>query len=207
MTDGIQKGAGNAYRLQAPANALSLYPTHESLVEALASGEFFADLKLNPEGWNPLGTSLSKANLLKDATAALYGKTAAAVPDDIFAAIRPLITTAQNTANSAPKIELVSYSGTGTSTNTIYFSIKPKIVIVSNLSTDGYHGIFVYPSSKGLVTTDASGSSTYPIPENKRVNLTWSSRNINIISTYEPALAPAFALNSPATQYSAFAIG
>lgn len=139
MTDGIQKGAGNAYRLQAPANALSLYPTHESLVEALTAGEFFADLKLNPEGWNPLGTSLNKANLLRDVTATGMGLTASAVPDEAFAKLRVLISTAQSTANGRLRAEVGTYDGTATSDSyggekKLTFSFSPHLVIVQPVS-------------------------------------------------------------------------
>ena len=132
MTDGIQKGTGNAYSLQTVANILTLYPTYEEFAQAFATGQLFTDLKLNPEGWDPLGTSLNKANLLSDETAAMYGKPATAVPDDILAAIKPLITAAQNTANKKAKIEVVRYTGTGTygeeNPTTVKFSFTPLLI-------------------------------------------------------------------------------
>ncbi|MCI9331299.1 MAG: hypothetical protein HFG05_03895 [Oscillibacter sp.] len=88
MTDGIIKGSGNSRYLRSVANALSLYPTYTSFIQALAAGTFPIDLNgLNANGWSQQGTKLAKAALLKDATAALYGKSASAVPDDILAFI------------------------------------------------------------------------------------------------------------------------
>lgn len=126
MTDGIQKGSGNAYALQTVANAASLYPTYEQFIQAFATGQLFADLKLNSEGWDPLGTSLNKTSLLKDATAALYGKSAAAVPDDIFAAIRPLITAAHNVV----KFQSGTFTGTGNNSE-ISIGFRPKLLLAS----------------------------------------------------------------------------
>lgn len=81
------------------------------------------------------GTFWNKQNVLKDATAALYGKTATAVPDEIFAAIRPLITAAQNTANTKSRIESGYYTGTGSgganSPNSLRFSFAPKLVMLT----------------------------------------------------------------------------
>ena len=77
------------------------------------------------------GTFWNKQNVLKDATAALYGKTAAAVPDEIFAAIRTLIQSAQSTAerNNA-KFAMGSYAGTGTKEITLNLPFDWKLLIV-----------------------------------------------------------------------------
>lgn len=73
------------------------------------------------------GTPINKASLLKDATAALYGKDSTAVPDDILAAIKPLL-------DGKLKFETGSYVGTGTSgisnQNSLTFSFAPILVIV-----------------------------------------------------------------------------
>lgn len=80
------------------------------------------------------GTFWSKANVLKDATAARYGKGDDASPDDIFAAIRPLIQAAQSTADGKAKIQEVSYTGTGThgeaNPTIVRFSFPPKLVFL-----------------------------------------------------------------------------
>lgn len=85
MTDGIIKGTGNSRYLKSVANAMTLYPTHEALMEALAAGTFPVDLNgINSAGWNTMGTALNKANLLTDTVASLYGLNSAATPNDIF---------------------------------------------------------------------------------------------------------------------------
>ena len=115
MQDTISKNTGNSRTLASVPNFLTLYPTYEAFAQALIDRTLPIDLgPLNPAGLVKKGDDLNKANLLKDTTAALYGKTAAAVPDEIFTAIRPLIQTAQNTANAKGKFETGTYIGTGT---------------------------------------------------------------------------------------------
>lgn len=88
MQDGIIKGTGNSWFLKSVPNFLTLYPTYESFVQAMVAGTLPIDLNgMNSSGWSKMGTALNKANLLKDATAALYGLTAAAVPDQVLATI------------------------------------------------------------------------------------------------------------------------
>lgn len=87
------------------------------------------------------GTFWNKQNVLKDATAALYGKSGNAVPDEIFAAIRPLITAAQNAANTVQNdvskrayINTGSYEGTSygatVADKTIYFDVPVKMLFI-----------------------------------------------------------------------------
>lgn len=82
---------------------------------------------MNPAGVEQMGDQLNKQTLLKDQTAALYGKDANAVPDDIFAAIKPLITTLQN---SVTKFATGTYTGDGgTGTKYIYPGFAPKLFL------------------------------------------------------------------------------
>lgn len=79
------------------------------------------------------GTFWNKQNVLKDATAALYGKTAAAVPDEIFAAIAPYL----------PQIRKIAtgyYVGTGEARQNINCGFKPKAVLVINGGNMGFKG-------------------------------------------------------------------
>ena len=214
MTDGIQKGSGNAYALQTVANAASLYPTYEQFIQAFATGQLFADLRLNPEGWDPLGTSLNKTNLLKDTTAALYGKTAAATPDEILAVIRLLITAANNTANSKAKIQIISYVGTGTygeeNPTVITFSFSPEMIFLArssdylrftkNVSTSyAENDFFSYSFSDpqggangyGKKSNDGKTFSMYAVPK----------------STQYPGRAAGSQNNSAGVTYSYIAIG
>lgn len=118
VTDTKILGSGNSRTLHMPPNALTMFPDWATFVQACSTDGAPVDLgPLDPAGCEVVGDNLSKATLLKDATAALYGKSASAVPDDILAAIRPLITTAQNTANSAQSLGRASVKAqTGTVT-------------------------------------------------------------------------------------------
>lgn len=72
------------------------------------------------------GTALNKANLLKDATAALFGLGADAVPDDVLKVIRSVL-------DIKTEMEIVSYTGTGTygseNPTSVTFSGAPIVVI------------------------------------------------------------------------------
>lgn len=83
MKDSIIKNTGNSRYLKSVENFLSVYPTYESFAAALQAGTFPIDLNgINKAGFQQVGDSLGKANLLKDATAAALGLSADNVPDD-----------------------------------------------------------------------------------------------------------------------------
>ena len=90
------------------------------------------------------GDPLSKETLLTDATAALYGLDATAVPDEVLAAARELIATAQSTADSKCKIVSGSYVGTGTygedNKNSLTFDSPPKLLIIASSGSSSYGG-------------------------------------------------------------------
>lgn len=115
MTDGVIKGTGNSRWLKAPANVLTLYPTYDDLMIALAAGTFPIDLyRLNTIGWEYLGDLINKNTLLKDTTAQAAGLTAAATPDDVF---KWLIA-------ESKKIVPVSKGGTGNTTGNAVSATK-----------------------------------------------------------------------------------
>jgi len=76
VKDTIIKSSGNSRSLASVPNFLSLYPTYEAFAQALVTGQLPIDIgPLNPAGCDVVGTSLNKANLLSDATAANLGLT------------------------------------------------------------------------------------------------------------------------------------
>ena len=83
------------------------------------------------------GTPLNKDSLLKDATAALYGLGAAAVPDNVLALIKPMIDSnyseLSSLANSKAKIDIGSYVGTGEYYKTLTFPQLPKFVFINEV--------------------------------------------------------------------------
>lgn len=90
----------------------------------------------------------AKQQILTSATAALYGLGASAVPDDVLATARSLISTAQSTADSKCKIMSGSYVGTGTygsgNKNSLTFDNPPKMLIVASPGHTGYNGTKSY---------------------------------------------------------------
>ena len=84
MKDGIIKGDGTSRLARSVADFKSRYPTYDAFAAALAEGTLPLDVLFNESGWSQLPDFLNKANLLKDSTAALYGKDETAVPDDVF---------------------------------------------------------------------------------------------------------------------------
>ena len=70
MKDFVPKGTGNSRFLKSVSNFLSLYPSYEDFVAALVAGTLPIDLNgINAEGVTQVGTGLTKANFLTDATA------------------------------------------------------------------------------------------------------------------------------------------
>lgn len=111
------------------------------------SAAFYATLT-RADNPTEAGDPLSKETLLKDATAALYGLDATAVPDEVLAMARTLISTAQSTADSKCKIMSGSYVGTGTygkdNKNSLTFDNPPKMLIVASPGNIGYNDIRSY---------------------------------------------------------------
>ena len=204
MTDGIQKGSGNAYALQTVANAASLYPTYEQFIQAFATGQLFTDLKLNPEGWDPLGTSLNKANLLKDATAALYGLGKDAVLDDILA--KPLA-----------QIEIGSYAGTGkavTASNPmrLTFTLSPKIIFIFRLNqTNAIGSIFsryaLYSDNFQIFLKSQYGIRVYDEPGASYDTYNKTNFEDHAVSWYNSSGYENLAMNQGNLNYGYIAIG
>lgn len=172
MTDGIIKGTGNSRYLKSVANALALYPTHESLMEALAAGTLPIDLNgINPAGWNIMGDKLDKATLLTDALCTALGLATTATPTQAMEKLRQLVNTAQSGVNRSAKIQTGSYTGSsgvesGKNFKTIYFSSTPRVLILSTASYTcvATHGIssspaFAFPSYTATVKIQWSPSS------------------------------------------------
>lgn len=134
MKDTIIKGTKNSRSI---IGAASIPATWEQARAQLIQSGWPIDLgPLNAAGLTQKGDDLNKANLLKDATAALYGLTAAAVPDDVLAKARTLITAAQTSANGRARVVAGSYVGTGQkltrdNPKTLNFGFKPLFVQIT----------------------------------------------------------------------------
>lgn len=126
------------------------------------------------------GTPLNKNSLLKDATAALFGLGADAVPDDVLKKIKTLISTAQGSADISLKFVTGSYIGSWgngiSSKNSITFARKPLIVIIAkdNEPSPSYF-MFVRPSQIYSGFWNSGGGASQMYCEWGEKNLTWYS--------------------------------
>ena len=101
------------------------------------------------------GDPINKATLLKDTTAALYDLGTDALPDDVLQAIRTVL-------DERAIIESGTYTGTGTKTPSIIFSIIPKFVLIQikDSSTGGNENTagFWMPEMKYLACFNTVGT-------------------------------------------------
>lgn len=163
MVDTIIKGTGNSRTLKTIPNAAALYPDFDAFLAAMVAGTLPIDIgPLNPTGVQVRGTDLTKVNLLKDATAALYGKPTTAIPDDIFATIPPMITAAKN---AGILVESGSYEGISPygGEKTLYSSFIWKIFYIYMVRKDNpsymHHKIIFKPNGHGLQWDNGSSTS------------------------------------------------
>lgn len=119
MQDFVPLGTGNSRNLK---SAIPAGTTWEQALAMLRGGTFPIDIgAVNPSGISQQGNPLNKNTLLKDETAALFGKSNTAVPDEIFQILSKalLINDDGSTASIAGKspqgikFQIVSYTGTG----------------------------------------------------------------------------------------------
>lgn len=185
MKDTIIKGTGNSRSLRSVPNLASLAPTYDKLLELLTGSGLPIDLgPLNPAGAQQVGTDLSKANLLKDATAALYGLPATAVPDAVFASIYTKIQ-ALNTGKGNVFGETGSYLGVGGGTKTLNFSRAPVLLIIAadltraEKPSGSYYGAFgiLYKNNTSVrFTRSPDGISSFS-PIFKAASVSWAVSN------------------------------
>lgn len=160
MTDGIIKGTGNSRYLKSVSDVLARYPTHESLMQALADGTFPVDFNgINSAGWSTQGTKLNKANLLTDALCTNLGLATTASPTQAMDKLRTMVSSAQTALSTKGNCHIYtgSYSGNGTygesNKNILNFPSLPWVLIISGTT------LFVRGAKGGYKF--ANGSSTY----------------------------------------------
>lgn len=127
------------------------------------------------------GTPLNKDSLLKDATAALFGLGADAVPDDVLALLKTLVDNAQTSADGKAKIEfgsvIVPYSNISTDdvSVTLTFSSLPKVIFMSARLQSYVPSSIVYPAT---VAISATGTQTLACA------LTWGDHSLRLEKPY-----------------------
>lgn len=111
---------------------VSLYPGRVLITPEDGSAPYHATLTRADEPTQE-GTPLNKASLLTDATAALYGLTSEAVPDDVFNSI------VQSLFPCYARVSIGTYDGTGTSGSymTLNFDFDVKILFIGTSSATG----------------------------------------------------------------------
>ena len=148
------------------------------------------------------GTPLNKSTFLKDETAALYDLGENAVPDDIFAKLKPLIDSIQNTANEKAQIETGSYTGNGGTNVTLTFSKTPSIVFVQE--GPDYDRLYIAIMINPVPTAVTIGS-----PPNRVYgeldSITWSGTKVSWSGEGGDAISHKW-LNYTGTQYYYVAI-
>lgn len=183
MQDTVIKGTRNSRSI---IGSPSIPEAWEQARAQLIQSGWPIDLgNLNAAGLKTKGTDLNKENLLKDATAALYGLLATAVPDQVLAKARTLITAAQTAANERALVVTGSYIGNYTNKDsvvTLTFSAPPKLVAIGGIGINSND----YRDNGPLILVKGAGSAataeyTYGLQETSYVvtNVTWSGNSVS----------------------------
>lgn len=170
MTDGVIKGTGNSRYLKSVSNFKTLYPTYDDFAAALVAGTLPIDLKgINSSGWSTQGTPLTKANLLTDSTAALYGYGSTATVNQIFSAIKTLFNTFPS-ANTIAQVTSGSITGALRNGITIACNGTPigGVLIAKDLAWGicifaGTYNFMANVSTNGSVSSDRTSTTVITI--------------------------------------------
>ena len=141
---------------------VSLYPGRVKLVP-VAGQENTYDM-VRADSPTQEGTPLNKDSLLKDATAALYGLGADAVPDNVLALLKTLVDNAQASADGKVQIKTGSYVGTGTygvdNPNQIVLPFPPQFfaIIPVTGSQNKHYAVIGIPGALSLRYNAYTGS-------------------------------------------------
>lgn len=160
-----------------------------------------------------ISNKLLPDNLVSSSTASLYGKSSTATVNEILAAIKPLIDSAQTSAASKCSVVSGSYVGTGTagskSKNSLTFNFKPRLLFITLPITGGsaYESYFLTPSnSEGKKLMALSFTLNDSTNSGHEIRYELSG---NTISWYDPANYPTAGkqLNYSGYTYYYVAIG
>lgn len=133
------------------------------------------------------GTPLNKANLLSDATAALFGLGTNAVPNDAFAAIKRLIDNNSLAIANSVKIATGSYNGTGTygsaNKNTLTFGFEARWVFIieefRDLNTSAFSEYMQLINPLAAAVMESSSANN----PGSKTNVTWSDTGVSWYSS------------------------
>ena len=158
-------------------------PTRPGRVKIIPeNGEaYYATMEMADEP-TEAGTPPTKANLLKDSTAALLGGGTDMVPDEALQALKRLIDAGDAaTLAAAAKAEFGTYSGASAASKTLTFGFAPRLVIVrrndelNNYNASAY-GIYALSgmTKAGVMESHMDGTSGFKV-----VTLTWSGNSVS----------------------------
>ena len=159
------------------------------------------------------GTPLNKASLLRDDTAALYGQSADAVPDDILSILSKAVLSVDGYLKDiggnkvGPRIETGNYVGTGTSGQknpcSLTFDFTPKIVLMHTGATYAYSE---YTHCMVLVWNVTNGFDVGHAGDSQN-RVTYSGNTISWYNTTGNLASAGQQLNGSGTTYWYTAIG
>lgn len=150
MKDGIIKDDGTSRLVRSVADFKEKYPTYDDFAAALVAGTLPLDVLFNADGWSQQPDFLNKANLLKDATAALFklsGDTA--LPDKVFEILSKAALVGEDGGLVIPSggkvegsgVKVITYTGIGKSGEankiTLQTGLKPSAVIIFAMKFPG----------------------------------------------------------------------
>lgn len=165
MKETIIKGTGNSRSIK---SVTTLPLTWEDARAQLVSSGWPVDIgAINAAGCQQVGDALNKANLLKDATAALYGLGATAVPDQVLASIYPILSLAEIKSNASGAVEYGSFTGTGIYVQELNFSIQPNVLfilsVMEQVSNNRRLGLLcaIRPETNAVDIRGKTNSNTY----------------------------------------------
>ena len=166
---------------------------------------FYATVEMADNPTQP-GTPLNKESLLKDATAALFGGDSSMVPDQVFAKISEIFQEVKNNISDiqsvGAKIEVGSYVGTGSTTNTRTFSFPPQVIFITYGGGGIYSDDSGYNADNGIMLV-RSQSGVYVDASSAQNSLSFSG---NTMTLFHAAGAPQ-AFNRSGSTYHYYVIG
>ena len=149
------------------------------------------------------GTPINKNSLLKDATAALYGLGADAVPDDVFCATKEWID-----GFSENSVHCIFGKRTGNGSHegfSISFPQKPKLILLyTNVLSEGWHKGQSFFCAIGEDETHVMGSyspNSGSYLEVSVIEVVWSSNSVTIKPSEWSNRDNNYPFNAPGIRY------
>ena len=136
-----------------------------------------------------VGTPPTKANLLKDSTAALLGGNADMVPDDALVALKNLIDNLSPESLGAAQVEAGTYVGANADSKTIALAGRPQILFVAQASysplLQSSYGITAFRHITQFSHSEANNYTYFDFGEN---SVTITGKGTSTSQNYQNAM-------------------